>query len=324
VAAVEALMGLRSLWLVVGLVSATPAGADGISGTYIGTGANSAFLVQLVETPGGQVTGRYEQTVLEPNGNLKLMIASITGASDGHTVVVTIKPTELLSGGVTASGTVEGSLLHLSGGGGGTKIELNISKSDEAAYRAQISELTKQAHRLTEGRVRADQLSRLIDLTKKILANSIAADAQLEKFPPIEQRYRAITELMNAALARQRTIYGNGQASVARSQIGVAINQAAIETEQLHRSMQDSYRDAAAKIDALRKAAREFGQLCQSAETARRTDLRTACAQFLEAAEKFTPSAEALGRSFVQVENAWVEEHGKQERILRASDVASR
>ena len=52
----------------------------------------------MVETAGDQLTGRYEQTVLEPSGQIKQIIASITGASDGHTVVVTIKPTELLSG----------------------------------------------------------------------------------------------------------------------------------------------------------------------------------------------------------------------------------
>ena len=62
----------------------------------MGKAPDIAFLVQMVETAGGRLTGRYEQTVLEPSGQLKQLIASITGASDGHTVVVTIKPTELL------------------------------------------------------------------------------------------------------------------------------------------------------------------------------------------------------------------------------------
>ena len=79
-------------WIILGPVAASPAYADGISGTYVGKGSNSAFMVQVVETTGGQLTGRYEQTVLKPDGKLERMTVSITGASDGQTVVVTIKP----------------------------------------------------------------------------------------------------------------------------------------------------------------------------------------------------------------------------------------
>jgi len=310
--------------LLLGLVSTIPAYADGISGTYVAKGSNSAFLVQIVETAGGQLTGRYEQTVLEPNGTVKQLIASITGASDGHTVVVTIKPTELLSQSIAASGTVEGLLLHLSGGGGSTKVEWNLSRSDEASYRSLVASLVDQAPRVIEARAEAGRLTRLTDLTAKMLAYSAVADAQLEKFPPIEQRYRTITELMNAAFARQRRIYGNGQAAVARGQIGVAINQAAIETEQLHGSVQGSYRDAASKIRALNNVILEFTQLCRTAEAKRHSELRTACLQFAEAVKKFTPSVEALERSFNQTEKVWIEEHGKQEPIIRAADMASR
>ena len=110
-------MRVLPYWIIaLGLVGASPAYADGISGTYVARGADSAFLVQIVETAGGQLTGRYEQTFLAPGGKLERTIEAITGASDGQTVVVTIKPTEPLSTGVTASGTVIGSILHLSGG----------------------------------------------------------------------------------------------------------------------------------------------------------------------------------------------------------------
>ncbi len=66
---------------LMGLVS--PAWAEGISGTYVGAGSNSAFLVQVVEATGGQLTGRYEQTVLS-DGKLNSMNASISGSSDGR------------------------------------------------------------------------------------------------------------------------------------------------------------------------------------------------------------------------------------------------
>jgi hypothetical protein len=124
----EFLMRFGYSW-AVGLVAIiNPAMAEGISGTYVGAGSNSAFLIQLVETTGGQLTGRYEQTVRQPDGNLDQMNASIVGASDGRTVVLTIKPTELLSGSITASGTAKASQLHLSGSGDGRKINLNLEQ----------------------------------------------------------------------------------------------------------------------------------------------------------------------------------------------------
>jgi len=311
-------------WFVAGLLATTPAYADGISGTYVGKGSNGAFLIQIVETTGGQLTGRYEQTVLGPSGKLEQMIASITGASDGQTVVVTIKRPELLSGTITASGTIQGEVLHLSGGGDGSRIDLNLSKSDEATYKAQIANLSDQGRLINETRAQTDLLAHLNELTKNMLTYSTAADAQLAKFPPIEQRYRTITELMNAALVRQQSIYGSGQASVARSQVGIAITQAGIEAEQLHNSVQGANKDIGAKIQPLIKGAIDFNQRCQSDIKEQPADLHAACLKFIDAAKNFKQNLEALGRSFDQTEKIWVEERRKQERIIQASDVASR
>ena len=320
-------MRVLGQWFVAGLLAATPAYADGISGTYVGKGSNSAFLVEIVETAGGQLTGRYEQTVLQSSGKLDQMIASITGASDGQTIVVTIKPNtnQLFSINITASGTINGTLLHLSGGGGdGSKIDLNLAKSDEAAYQTLIAGITAQARAMNEARSRADELTHLSDLTTKMIASSASADAQLDKFPPIEQRYRTITQLMNAALVRQQSIYGDGQASVARNQVGVAINQAGVEAEQIHVALQAANGDIGAKIETLIKDAVDINQRCQSAGSQQDPDLRAACLKFFDAARKFKQSIEKLGQAFDHAEKVWVEEHNKQGTIIRASDIASR
>src|SRR5258708_37456587 len=99
------------------ILGVSPALADDISGTYVGKGSNAAILVQIVGTSDGHLTGRYEQVVLQANGALADTNATIIGAIDGQTVVVTIKPAEFLSGTIAASGTIEGSFLHLTGGG---------------------------------------------------------------------------------------------------------------------------------------------------------------------------------------------------------------
>jgi hypothetical protein len=314
-------------WLVAVLLATTPAYADGISGTYVGKGNYSAFLVQIVETAGGQLTGRYEQTVIGAHGKFDQMIASITGASDGQTVVVTIKPNtnQLFSSNITASGTIRGTLLHLSGGGGdGSKIDLNLTKSDEAAYRTLVASLTGHSDAVKEEQTQADQLAHLNELTKSMLTYSTEADAQLAKFPPIEQRYRTITDLMNAALVRQQSIDGDGQASVARGQIGVAINQAGGEAEQLHVGLQAAGQEIGSKTQPMIKDGLATYSTCQSAEAQQSTDLQTACLKFREASTKFIESLKRLGQAFDQAEKVWLEERHKQESIIKASDVASR
>jgi uncharacterized protein (DUF2147 family) len=285
------------------------------------------FLVQLVETAGGQLTGRYEQTVLQASGKLDQMIGSITGASDGQTVVVTIKPNtdQLFSSNITASGTIQRTLLHLSGGGGdGSKIDLNLTKSNEADYRALIADISGQARAATQAGARTDELTHLSELTTKMIASSASADAQLDKFPPIELRYRTITQLMSGALVRQQLIYGGGQASVARSQVGVAINQAGVEAEQLHVALQDANRDIGTKIGPIMKDALDINQRCKLADSRQDADIHSACLKFFDAATKFKQSTEKLGQAFDQAEKVWAEEHNKQGAIIRASDIASR
>jgi len=83
---------LRWIVLCVLLVTGTPASADGISGTYVEKGSDSALLIQIVETADRHLTGRYEQVILQPDGKLEDMNAVINGAADGQTLVGTLKP----------------------------------------------------------------------------------------------------------------------------------------------------------------------------------------------------------------------------------------
>jgi hypothetical protein len=211
-------IGILRPCLVLGFLALSPAFAESISGTYVGQGPDAAFLLQIVETPGGILAGRCEQTTLQPTGELNHKSAAVTGASDGKTAVVTLKLPGAAAGSITASGTIQGSMLHLSGRGDGGQINLDLVDADEIAYRNHVSGLAGKAHQMTDARTRAEQLAHLDKITKDMVAYSTAAVEQLAKFPPIQQRYRTITEWMKSALGRQGAIFGDGQASVARSQ----------------------------------------------------------------------------------------------------------
>ena len=312
-------------WLILGVVAAGPAYADDISGTYVGTGANSAFLIQIVETSGGQLTGRYEQTLLEPSGGkLDQTTFSMTGASNGQTIAVTMRGAQLLSGSITASGTIQGSLLHLSGSGTGGNVDLNLTKSDEITYKMQIAKLSLRGRQVIEFAAKAELLARLDKLTQDMATDSGAAEAQLDKFSPIEQRFRALTEMMDKALTRQRSIFGGSQAFLARGQIGVEINQGGVEAEQLHVSLQDAGRDMAAKLQPLVSSANDLIARCTSNEMKSDAGYHAACALLFKTGKTFQENVEKLRAAFDHAEKVWVEEHAKQLAIIRAADVASR
>lgn len=333
----------RSIWILLfGLVTPiVPASATGLSGTYVGKSNNDAFLVQIVEAPDGQLTGRYEQVVLQPTGEIDDMNASITGASDGQTVVVTIKPSVLLSSSMAASGTIEGGVLHLTGGGNGSNLTLNLIRSDEAAFREQTAALTEQARQINDARARreaaqhqaqvvATELAALQSLTKQIIAFTTKADVDLPKFSLVEQRYKNITARMRNALSRERSIYGDWQASVARSQLSVAINQISIQGTQLHWSVESEREDFATTARELAPEIMAASQRCHRAHVVTASNpapvgneaWNSACVGVLDAAQNFQQRLSDLRKAFADIEAVWNTENRKEVEIVRASDIA--
>ncbi len=334
---------LRGMVASCALTLGTPAAlADGISGTYVGKGSNGAFLVQIVGTSDGHLTGRYEQVVLQTNGALADMNATIDGAVDGQTVVVTIKPAEFLSGSIAASGSIEGSVLHLTGGGNGSSLTLNLVRSDEAAFHAQVAALADQARQITDANARqeaarrqakaaAEWLANLQDLTQRMDSFTGKVAANLLKFPPVEQQYHTITGRMRGALAKEQTIYGGGQAAVARSQIFVAINQASIDANQIHINVQVAFQEFDFKAGQLQQEAAGVAQSCHRAHVATVADPvpadseegNSACLRFLDVAKEFQQRVAATRKAFAHIEQVWMAERRDQEAFVRASDLAT-
>jgi len=314
------LVGLVGL-VLTGLVNS--ACAEGISGTYVGAGSDNVIFVQLVETTGGQLAGRYEQTVLKAEGKFEKMNASVTGSSDGRTVVVTIKPAEFLSGSIIASGTLNGSQLQLSGSGGGRTVNLYLTKSDETDYQKKVALLTMRAIASAADQTKAEQLNHIRSVTKRMATASSATEGQLPKFPPIEKRYRDITEAMRGALTRQSLIVGDGQAAVARGQLFVAINQAGVEAEQLHVSVQAGGRDIKEKLTPLFNDIAVATQHCESASK-QNGDHQASCATFSQTEKAFKNSIQTLANAFDRHERVWGTVRREQESIVQEADMAVR
>lgn len=295
-----------------------------MSGTYIGKGQNAAVMVQIVETSGGNFTGRYEQVTLKPDGQLEDLNASIIGTRSGETVVATLKGSDILSANVPLSGSYRGSALRLTGG---TNFVLDLVSGEEADFHAQVAALDALGRQIIIGRnqreaaqrqakVEADRLAALQKLTGRLVDFTTRADAMLPKFEPEVQRYRAITDRMRSDLARQRGIYGGSQASVARSQISVALNQLAINAYQMHLGDQQSYRSFDLTEGQLAQEATTAETWCRGAIPA---SLNGACPKFLDAHSAFVQRASALRSAFASLDAAWTAERREQDAIVQAS-----
>lgn len=325
--------------LIAAVTWTAPAHSADLSGTYVAKVLNAAVLLQVVESSDHHLTGRYEQVVLQPNGTLSDTNAGVSGAADAGTVVLTIKPNELLAPGMAASGTVEGNVLHLSGGGG---MDLYLIRSDEAAFRAQVAQLSQRGQRViaakNEAEVEkreADSLHRQVDfvnsLVKRMWAFDAKASESLPKFRPIEQRYSYITQRMQAALQRERSIFGDYRAQVARSQIYVAIDQAAISANSLHIQVDSSRQTFDFTSKQLLNDTQTAEQYCQGMQTAPAADsvasardsLHAACGQFSEKVGQFRKNQAALRQAFAHAEEVWQSEHREQDSIVQASERAS-
>jgi hypothetical protein len=325
---------IAALALCAELMIAGAVYAEGISGTYVGKDPTSAFLIQIVQTSDGRLTGRYAQVTLQADGKFQETNASITGASDGHTVALTIQSTVPLSGSLSLSGTVEGAILHVSGGGDGGTLDLNLSKTDETDYRAQIADLTLQAEQINAKHAMESAehslgaaLTRVDTLTTQMATFSAQLPSALAKFSPLNQRYRAITEAMRGGLVRQQSIYGDGQASVARGQLDVAINQAGVEANQLHNSAQSAYTDFNIKSSASLQLVAELQKTCQTAnakidDAALLARWNTACLKFTTTIPDFQKNIGVLRDAFSRTEGVWQEERVKQELLIRSADSA--
>lgn len=319
--------------IIVGLVMMRSiAYADSISGTYVEggvwRGADNVSLIQLVETKDGHLTGRYQYFALQSDGSVVDLYASLTGVRDGEMVVVEIKPTQFLSNiltnSVTASGTWRDQILHLTGGGNGLSMTLSLSKSDEANFYAQVAELTRRAGQMKEKRIREQVIRQIGEQTQQMNAFVIAADANLTVFTPTEARYKIITGNMQRALAHATSIYGDGQASVARSQIHIYINQAAIMAEQIHVEVDTAYRNFDAKANIINQGYDTLEQNCRTRRTVThvtsdRDDLGVACQTMEDHAKMFQRSVAATRSAFSHVEEVWRAEHRQQETIDKAA-----
>ena len=325
---------LPRILLISAVTSTTACSANGnATGTYVGSSPNAAFLVQLVQGDRGQLTGRYEDAVLAPDGQTRDQNASVSGAVNGRDVVVSIQPGTPLASKVVVSGTIEGGRLQLAGGGDGVDLKLALSRADEAAFNSKRAALVKRGQEiiLAKSKVEAarklgslatEKLASVVDLTNRITRFDGLADSLLPKFTPATRRYSDITVQMQAGLAREKSIRGDGQAAVARSQIAIALNQAALSANQIHMSQNQTRQALNNDVGAIMQAQSTAKLACEAGTSGGYGDVdqqtwSTDCAKFRTASAEFQGQIAKLHTAFTDLEATWTAENATQQAIVQ-------
>jgi hypothetical protein len=96
----------------------------------------------------------------------------------------------------------------------------------------------------------------------------------------------------------------------------VALNQAAIDSNQIHINVQTSYQTIDFEAGQLARDAAEAVGWCQGTVP---VSLTTACPRLLEGRTEFAKRISALRTAFTELERVWQTERKEQEAIVAAS-----
>jgi hypothetical protein len=144
------------------------------------------------------------------------------------------------------------------------------------------------------------------------------AEAFLDKLPPIEDRYRAITARMNQYLARKEQLAGisDPRVGVFRSQISVALSQASIATNQIYYQTQPARRNFQNNVVPLRQRTALLEHMCDWLSS---VEAASACDQLADLDATFKREFGAVSVGLTQLEQTYRTERNAQQQIIDAS-----
>lgn len=311
-------IGFVAAWLfMVGAVSAA-----GLTGTYVTRSDTAAVIILLVQTGDGRVTGRLEQSLVTDKGTVETKAASLNGAADGSTAVLTLAAEQFLGGAATVSATLTGDQLLLTGKG----IDLRLRAGDVDEYRSALTALALSAEISRQSRAEAKALEEL--RTFNTAAKTFATETvdRLARFSPTEATFRDATERMRKGLAKVRSIIGGDEASVARSQIAVAMSQTEVEASAAYGRVQAAKQSFASGASGLLQQADKVRGRCDDLGTLRNPDSlpewQSACSSAEANLQTLQSHIGSMQQAFSSIEQVWAKQHGEMVNLIRAAEAA--
>ncbi|CAN7570204.1 hypothetical protein LJR016_004160 [Devosia sp. LjRoot16] len=315
-------MRYLAVLLLVCLAMIGGAKAGGLTGSYVARSDMGAVLVQLVETSDGHVTGRFEQSLVTDKGTVETRTASLNGAADGPSAVLTLTAEQFLGESATVSVTVSGEELVLTGKG----MDLRLRSGAVDDYRTALTGLALSAEIVRQSQAEDKALRELRAFS--VAAKKFAAETvdRLARFAPTEAAFRDATDRMRRGLAKERGIIGGDEASVARSQLSVAISQTEVEASAAYGRVEAAKQSFASGASGLLQQSEQVASRCSNLAPLRNPDSlpewKSACADADESLKALRSHIGSMQQAFASIEAVWLEQHGEMVELTRAAEAA--
>lgn len=224
-----------------------------VSGTYLARYTNGAAQMQLTESQGGQVMGSLTVITVKPDGQVEREDASITGGTvdaDGKSLVITVKPNQLLAQAQNVSGQITGQGIDMQAPWGNSHFvpakagEFDTAVNEQVEAGKQVAQMQAQAKARQEleaeqARAQEEQERHVEELTQNLKAYNDRIQGMTQGPEVARNREEALVakarhglDVMHQLQVNHRDVDAS-QAGVAISQLSVAMSQLKIEVDQV-------------------------------------------------------------------------------------------
>jgi len=327
-------VGLWGVMLACASLSLVTGCQRNISGSYLASDNSAVLWLQVVRTPDNHLTGQLAANVLKQDGSVEQNSVPISGAVDGENVTVQGSRFFGLESFVL-SGTLRGNVLTLTGA---QSVPLTFTRSTSSEFQAKVSELNTRSQSIIRAKAAAQSQLRNLEAQRRFVSEvdqligrmqqfDSQADVHLGRFPGAEKAYEAITAKVSAYVARERQLSGNPNAAVARGQLSVAANQAAIQTEQMHNQVESLQSALQTDVKPMADQAAALEQQCHAVSEnpgnltpEEVQSINAACARLESAAPPFRANFTAMSAGLSQLEQVYQQEQSKQQQLIQESE----
>jgi hypothetical protein len=141
--------------VLVALLSGCSLPPHTISGAYMARGQQFAELLQITQSPDGQLLGTLNHVALKPDGSAEQFTLNISGTTDGHALTLVGKANEPFAVPTNMSGTIDGGAITVTQPNGMERFVLSTPE----AYQTDIQQLGEEGKTIQQSNAQQQQMA---------------------------------------------------------------------------------------------------------------------------------------------------------------------
>lgn len=326
----------RAIFVTAAVAFSAPALSASWSGTYVASGSNVSFYLQLVESSDGAVIGRFKQVSVRKDNKLNTLDAFVSGAASGDQFVGKIEAGWDRGGNITISGKRVPGGLYLTGAGG---LRVNLRPGTEEDEARAIAALQQEVQQAASAEAQQKDLAKRVEFWRKrteafqrILSSSSTyvekGSLSYMKFASHPDKYEATTAKLEELLQNVKATTANTSEAIGRrstltaSMLHVKIDSTEhpqIEVKHGYDASMREWKDLEAKIAAANKACLEVTPTDIDVKA-----FKVACSRTPTVRELVRTAGESSKAEYFKIRDVYLRELAKQESLRVEAEKVSR